>query len=328
MKVIITGASGVLGRAATNHFHAKGDTVVPLAFTRTHSASASASGSPVPAYEKLDLLDFDATRDFFRKENEKAHVDVILHCAAERRPDVAERDPERAERLNRDVVRVMADLAEELECRMIYVSTDYVFDGKNPPYKPEDKPNPLNLYGKLKEAGEQAVLASRRDSKHVNRVGKGSIVLRVPLLYGQVEYNAETAVNIFVDVIEDQSGKTYKMDHFAVRFPTCVEDVARVMYDLTHHSQPLPAIIHFSAQNPYTKYEMTRLIAHYLGLPIGHVIPDTTDPATLPDQAVLRPGNTQLSVDALEDMGIRAEEEKGFEQWWREWAGRYRARKA
>lgn len=94
------------------------------------------------------------------------------------------------------------------------------------------------------------------------------------------------------------------------------------------HSQPLPAIIHFSAQNPYTKYEMTRLIAHYLDLPIGHVIPDTTDPATLPDQAVLRPGNTQLSVDALEDMGIRAEEEKGFEQWWREWAGRYRARKA
>jgi S-adenosylmethionine synthetase len=55
---------------------------------------------------------------------------VIVHCAAERRPDVAEQDPERAEKLNKDVVAVLVEIAEELECLMIYVSTDYVFDGK------------------------------------------------------------------------------------------------------------------------------------------------------------------------------------------------------
>lgn len=123
---------------------------------------------------------------------------MIVHCAAERRPDVAEQDPERAEKLNRDVVAVMAELAQELECLLIYVSTDYVFDGKkwvvsgiqacgpsfadlcrcSPPYKPEDKPNPLNLYGKLKEAGERAVLSSKQERTR----GAGAIVLRVPLL--------------------------------------------------------------------------------------------------------------------------------------------------
>jgi S-adenosylmethionine synthetase len=128
-----------------------------------------------------------------------------------------------------------------------------------------------------------------------------------------------------------------------VRFPTCVEDVSRVMYDLSRkpsivlapayanvdnpadHTKALPAITHFSAQNPYTKYEMTRLIAQYLGLPIEHVVPDTTDPATLPNQTVLRPGNTQLSVDELDALGISAGEEKGFETWWREWAQRHKA---
>ncbi|KAJ9112099.1 hypothetical protein QFC22_006399 [Naganishia vaughanmartiniae] len=303
MKVIITGASGVLGRATTRYFHSQGDTVVPLSFSRSGPSHSSTS---LPPYQQLDLLDFTATRDFFHSQNNTGHVDAIVHCAAERRPDVAEQDPERAERLNKDVVKVVADLAEELGCLMIYVSTDYVFDGKNPPYKPTDKPNPLNLYGKLKEAGEQAVLASRASSKHVGQVGKGSIVLRVPLLYGEVEFNAETAVNIFVDVIEDQSGKTYK-----------------------NHPSPLPPICHFSSQKGYTKYEMTSLIASFLNLPIDHVIPDTTDPSTLPNQTVQRPGNTQLSVKELEqDVGVSLREDKGFEGWWSEWAGRHRASQA
>lgn len=104
---------------------------------------------------------------------------------------------------------------------------------------------------------------------------------------------------------------------------------ALISHDSIDHSKPLPPIVHFSAQKPYTKYEMTRLIASYLDLPITHVIPDSTDPSTLPNQTVLRPGNTQLSVEALEnEVGISAKEEKGFESWWREWAARYKAEKA
>ncbi|KAJ9093049.1 hypothetical protein QFC21_006540 [Naganishia friedmannii] len=385
MKVIITGASGVLGRATTRYFHSQGDTVIPLSFTRSgpaNTSSASSSSSSLPAYQKLDLLDFAATRDFFHSQNNNdEHVDVIVHCAAERRPDVAEQDPVRAERLNKDVVEVIAGLAEEMGYLMIYVSTDYVFDGKSPPYKPADAPNPLNLYGKLKEAGEQAVLASRKSSKHAGQAGKRCIVLRVPLLYGEVEFNSETAVNIFVDVIEDQSGKTYKSTYREFPFfstITCITSAytcavaccsfsgplcctipymrgrrrasnvrSRPCVSLfshspsapatahdpppspTDHSKALPPIVHFSSQKGLTKYEMTRLIASFLQQPIEQVIPDTTDPAMLPNQTVQRPGNTQLSVRELEDkVGISAKEQKGFEAWWREWAERYRAEKA
>lgn len=96
----------------------------------------------------------------------------------------------------------------------------------------------------------------------------------------------------------------------------------------TDHPSPLPPIVHFSSQKGYTKYEMTTLIASFLNLPIEHVIPDTTDPSTLPNQTVQRPGNTQLSVLELEEeVGISAKESKGFERWWTEWAEKYRADK-
>lgn len=173
--------------------------------------------------------------------------------------------------------------------------------------------------------------------------GKGCVVLRVPILYGEVEYNAETAVNIFVDVIE--SGKETKserhcaceipqelkrpfaVDHFAVRFPTNVTDVARVCYDLAHSTRELPAIVHFSAQQPFTKYEMTQVIGKALGRDISHVIADATDPSSLPPPAdgkapTPRPGNTQLSVKETEALGIDVREKQTFEEWWGQWAKR------
>lgn len=115
------------------------------------------------------------------------------------------------------------------------------------------------------------------------------------------------------------------MDHFAVRYPTNVADVARVCYDLAHSERKLPAIVHFSSQRPFTKYEMTQVIGKALGKDISHVIPDTTDPSTLPPPAdgsapTPRPGNTQLSVKETEALGIDVREAQTFEEWWQEWA--------
>ena len=216
--------------------------------------------------------------------------------------------------------------------RALFLSFSFCFISTSssrlrPPYHPQDKTNPLQFYGRTKALGEEAILESRR----AGVAGKGCIVLRVPILYGEVEYNAETAVNILVDVIEDASKQT-KMDHFAVRFPTNVEDVARVCYDLTHLGKPLPPIVHYSSQKPYTKYEMTQIIAKAMGADISHVIPDTTDPSTLPPPAdgkapTPRPGNTQLSVKETEELGINVKEGKSFEEWWTEWAKRHAAKK-
>jgi S-adenosylmethionine synthetase len=74
---------------------------------------------------------------------------------------------------------------------LIYISTDYVFDGTAPPYEIDDKPNPLQFYGETKLGGEEAIKS----------VYPEAVILRVPILYGKTEYNGESAINILIDVV-------------------------------------------------------------------------------------------------------------------------------
>ncbi|OCF55330.1 dTDP-4-dehydrorhamnose reductase [Kwoniella mangroviensis CBS 10435] len=294
-SVVVTGASGLLGRAVVSHFQAQGDEVIKLANSR---AKKDAS------YTKLDLMDKEAVNGFFQTH---PIIDVVVHCAAERRPDVAEADPEKAAQINAEVPAHLSALANQRKFLLIYISTDYVFNGKNPPYEVDAQPDPLQMYGRQKLDGEKAVLAEREKGAKVT-------VLRVPILYGKTEYNAESAVNILRDVVEDQSGKKYKMDAYQVRFPTNVEDVARVLFDLSHLDKPLPSILHYATPSPaLTKYDMTQLIAQHLKLPIDHIIKDTNKPG--PD-ATPRPENTQLSTKALKELGVDVGERKRFGDWW------------
>jgi S-adenosylmethionine synthetase len=152
-----------------------------LSFSRT---SASPLYPDLPKPTTLDLLDDQAVRDYFTavQSDTARRIDFLIHCAAERRPDAAEADPERASALNAGSTDLLARLAVELGFGLIYISTDYVFDGKKPPYSVEDAPNPLNLYGRLKRDGEKAVLKAREESHTENGKDTSLVVMRVPLL--------------------------------------------------------------------------------------------------------------------------------------------------
>lgn len=112
---------------------------------------------------------------------------------------------------------------------MLYVSTDYVFPGKEgeAPYDVDATPSPPNLYGQTKLDGERAMLKA---FKEAGKEGWG-VVVRVPVLYGQAEVPEESAVNVLMnEVWKSQSeGVKVKMDDWSVRYPTNTEDVARVM---------------------------------------------------------------------------------------------------
>jgi dTDP-4-dehydrorhamnose reductase len=111
---------------------------------------------------------------------------------------------------------------------LIYISTDYVFPGTegDAPYEATSTPKPPNLYGETKHEGEKAVLA---EYEAAGKAGWG-VVLRVPVLYGEAESPAESAVNVLMNSVwkaqEKDSG--VKMDHWAIRYPTNTEDVGRV----------------------------------------------------------------------------------------------------
>ncbi|XP_029816054.1 methionine adenosyltransferase 2 subunit beta [Manacus vitellinus] len=276
-RVLITGATGLLGRAVFKEFRENNWNAVGCGYRRAQ-----------PRFEQINLLDSIAVHDIIH--DFQPHV--IVHCAAERRPDVVESQPDAASQLN---VAASANLAKEaagVGAFLIYISTDYVFDGTSPPYKETDVPNPLNLYGKTKLEGEKAVLENN----------EGAAVLRIPVLYGEVERLEESAVTVMFDKVQF-SNKSANMDHWQQRFPTNVKDVAAVCRQLAEKRMMDPSVkgtFHWSGNEQMTKYEMACAIADAFNLPSSHLRPITDSPVV----GALRPRNAQLDCSKLEMLGI------------------------
>jgi S-adenosylmethionine synthetase len=148
--------------------------------------------------------------------------------AANRFPDKCDSDPEGTRALNVAASASLAKLCAARSIFLIYISTDYVFPGTvgDAPYEADHTPKPPNLYGETKHGGEKAVLG---EYEKAGKLGWG-VVLRVPVLYGEAESPAESAVNVLTDAVWKAQDKDagIKMDHWAIRYPTNTEDVGRV----------------------------------------------------------------------------------------------------
>lgn len=305
MKVLITGASGLLGRAVHEQCTQRGFDVKALAFTRP---------DPAKQLVKLDLTDPIAVETCLRDFG----PDVIVHTAAERRPDVVEKDPAASQAINVDAPASIATLASKLDKvpLLINISTDYVFDGSKPPYKVDDTPNPLNAYGVSKLQGERAVSEHAKAGHFTN--------LRVPVLYGRTVTNNESAVNVLLDAIQPPSGSSApkKCDAYAVRYPTNVGDVAKAIIRLAEvhadTSKPIPPITHFSAKEAMTKYDMCMVLSRIANLVGFETRTDLLDPEyeVDPMAATARPRHCKLDTSVLEEYGVPVEY-TSFEDWWR-----------
>ncbi|KAI8977652.1 hypothetical protein BDF20DRAFT_579499 [Mycotypha africana] len=280
MKAIVTGASGLLGRPTLKQFQDAGWDAVGVAFSRANNGLI-----------KLDLTDTAAVKSFLDEQK----PDVIVHCAAERRPDVADKDRDAAKRLNVQTPELLGKLCKERNIMLIYISTDYVFDGKNPPYEVDDKPHPLQFYGETKLAGEEAIRA----------VYPEAVILRVPILYGVTEFNGESAINILIDVVMNRDKKG-TVDNVGKRYPTNVKDVARVLKDLAverleKKRDDVQGIFHFTGEEAWTKWEVCELIAAVKKVSIDHLTPQNTVDKSA---SVSRPEDSHLSNKRLKEFGI------------------------
>lgn len=270
-KVTVTGASGLLGREVVHRFLHDQWECLGLAFSRARDLLV-----------KVDLCD----KDQVEKILEDFRPTVVVHLAAERRPDVVEKRLEATKALNVSATDTLADLCDKRGIFLLYISTDYVFDGKNAPYKPGDVTNPLNAYGQSKRDGEKAVLKYSMNA-----------VLRVPVLYGEVETLGESAVTtLFSDVLD--SSKPRKLSDYERRYPTHVVDVANICVRLAEKyliSGSIGGIWHWSGQECFTKYTMACTMAEVFGLPSGHLIP-----VREPSGGAVRPYDTHLDCTATE----------------------------
>ena len=237
--------------------------------------------------------------------------------AANRFPDKCDLDPDAARKVNVNATKLLAQASVRHSAFLIYISTDYVFPGRRgeAPYEADAKPEPTNLYGQTKLDGEKAVIGAAKGT------GRG-VVLRVPVLYGKADEPKESAINVLMDAVwrAQEKDARVNMDHWAQRYPTNTEDVARVCLDIATKylseedgRRSLPNILQFSSEDRMTKYEIGRLFAEIMGLPLGGMIAETAGGD--PKASVQRPFDTHLSTKVLKDLGIKVYTQN-FKDWW------------
>jgi dTDP-4-dehydrorhamnose reductase len=278
MKILITGATGMLGRSVLRHLNEIGEyECVGTGFSRSQ-----------PPLRKVDLLNKEEVTNLIHDVQPR----VIVHCAAERFPDRASQDPKRTLALNVDSTLHLAQECARIGAVMIYISTDYVFDGgvKSlvfPPYLPDSKTNPINLYGESKLSGEEAVLSVPAAK---------AVIVRVPVLYATDCYDlSESATLVIAKSLLSKSPTA--IDNWGVRFPTLVDDVSIVLksiIDATQRSNnPIENVqLHVSSSERCTKYELAKLMADLTHTDASHIKPNSDPPNGAP-----RPQNTQLDCD-------------------------------
>src|ERR671928_1365402 len=207
MKVLITGAAGLVGAALTRHCRARGDEV--FAFDR----------------EGLDITDERAVRETFKG----LRPDAAVNCAAWTDVDGCELDPQRAFLVNSQGVEVIATAARLAGASFVQISTDYVFDGRRAEgfYTQRDDPHPLSAYGAAKLEGERrAQAASARTS-----------IVRTGWIYGQ---GGKNFLSKMIDIARGGGAIKAIGDSFGT--PTYVPDLVARLREIA--AMDLPGIYH------------------------------------------------------------------------------------
>jgi dTDP-4-dehydrorhamnose reductase len=241
----VTGAGGLLGSR-----------IVELASERGHEVyGLYLNHPPSMGFKiKMDITDFNGVEKLINQL--KPHT--IIHCAAITDVDLCERNRDLAVKVNYEATKVIAKASEKIDAHMIYISTDYVFDGLKGMYREEDKPNPINTYGLTKLLGETAVM------ENCNR----SLIARASVIYGSKP--AAGKVNFTLWILGKlKSGERVKVLKDQYVSPTLNTNLALMILNALEMN--LTGIIHMSGATRVSRYEFAIQIARKFNLDEGLV---------------------------------------------------------
>jgi len=285
MKVFVTGAGGQLGHDVMNNLHARGYEGIGSDIAPVYSGIADGSAVTTMPYISLDITDAQAVRDVLTQ----VKPDVVIHCAAWTAVDLAE-DADKVEKvreINAGGTQNIANVCKELDCKMVYLSTDYVFDGQGEqPWLPDCKDyKPLNVYGETKLEGELAV---------ANTLDKYFIV-RISWVFG---LNGKNFIKTMVNL--GKSHDTLRVVCDQIGTPTYTLDLARLLVDMIETEKY--GYYHATNEGGYISwYDFACEIFRQAGMNTK-VIPVTTAEYGLSKAA--RPFNSRLDKRKLTEAGF------------------------
>ena len=285
MKIIVTGVGGQLGHDMVNELVRRGHEAVGSDFQEQYSGVADGSAVTAAPYVQLDITNREAVRETIHS----IRPDAVIHCAAWTAVDAAEDEGNRAkvDAINHLGTQYIAEAVKDIDAKMLYISTDYVFDGQGErPWEPDDKCYaPLNVYGQSKLDGELAV--SGILSKY--------FIVRIAWVFGMNGKNfIKTMINVgkthdTVRVVNDQIGT-----------PTYTLDLARLLADMIETEKY--GYYHCTNEGGYISwYDFCCEFYRQYGLSTK-VLPVTTAEYGLSKAA--RPFNSRLEKRKLREAGF------------------------
>ncbi|SRR5690606_13081302 len=281
-RVLITGANGLLGQE-----------LVRLMSRYPEYDVLATARDPAPrfqgcscGYAPLDITDAAAARRIFQDFTPS----VVINCAAMTQVDDCETARDACWEINADAVEMLARQSEKVGAHLIQVSTDFVFDGEDGPYREDARPNPLSYYGKSKQAGENAARGAGID--------RWSIA-RTVLVYGTGERLGRS--NFVLWVIQKLSnGEPIHVVTDQWRTPTYAPDLAAGIERIARYGKP--GIFHLSGREYLSIYEFAQTIAEVFDLDSALIHP--TDGSKF-SQAAERPAKSGFII-------LKAETELGY----------------
>lgn len=290
MKVLVTGANGMLGQHLIRRLVEEGKFVI-------HATGRGAGRLPYGSsngvtYHATDLTDFKKAQALV----ERVSPHIIIHAAAMTQPNECAADATACWKMNVGATRVLLRGAQKVRSYFIYISTDFVFDGKEGPYDEHAVTNPVNTYGESKLLAEEMVEQS----------GLHWAIIRTVLVYGDKVPGGRPN---FVHWVRDQlaAGQPIRVVNDQWRTPTFVEDLAKgIVLTLLKHAK---GIFHISGRDTCTPYQLACMVAALLGRDATLITPVTAD--TFKEPARRPPKTGFVITKAVKELGyvpVRLEE--------------------
>lgn len=281
-KILVTGSNGLLGQKLTDYILSLDN----LQLIATGKGKNRVLTDENYVYEEMDICDVEQVGQIVRKHK----PDVLIHTAAITNVDICHADRKSCQEVNVKATANLIALCEELTIHFIYISTDFVFDGKTGPYKETDLPNPVSYYGESKLEGERLTQQMK---------GKWSII-RTILVYGILKDMSRSNIVLWAKNALSEN-KSINVVNDQWRMPTLAEDLAWASVAVAEKAAE--GIFHISGPDMMSIADIVYKVADFWNLDKSLI--KEVGSAEL-NQEAKRPGRTGFILDkAMTELNYR-----------------------